>query len=424
MINRTTDVRLGLAFFGGCGANNAKLVVDALDPQVHPHIRILVANTDGNQLEHHFAGGNSERWPKDRFQLEQLGFELTKGMGAGGNPEVGKRATEESLEKLRAFLEDLDSLILTGGLGGGSATGALPVMAEQALKQKLPTLAIITMPLAAEGGRRMLRAKAARDRLVRLVPTITVYNENLPEKNIRMSAAWRRINGSCLEPMLRVLREIIQSVGEVINTDLADWTAVLRQGNYVLFGYSEAKSGDKEPDEVASELLHNPFQDQKIITQAEVLLLWFHGPWLVDEIEGVISSIKTEMRTSVRNGTSDEIEVHCGVHEGTDDEKWVGLIAVAPESPALEAQPAEEVAEVPVPTGPVLVHTAPINFRCDGQMVTAKVSEETAKRWRQITSLSYPNPADYEDVCADIKRESGMLPDPNTNWRSSRVVGA
>ena len=430
MTKRTTDVRLGLAFFGGCGANNAKLLSESLDPETHPHVHILVANTDANQLVHHFGGENGEglgRWKDSgRFQVEQLGFELTKGMGAGGKPDIGRRAAQESLDKIRGFLEDLDSLILVGGLGGGSGTGALPVVAEEAAKRKLPTLNVITMPRAVEGGRRMLKAKEARDLLLRLlVPTITVYNENLPEKNVRMSAAWRKVNESCLEPMLRVLREIIQNVGEVINSDLADWTAVLGEGNYVLFGYSEANTPDKSPAEIATELLHNPFQDQEIIVRAEVLQFWFHGPWLVQEIEGVISNIKAEMRDAAREGASDEIEVHCGVHEANDDEKWVGFIAVAPEAPALEARPAEEVA-AKAPTGPVLIHSTPIDFRRDGQVVTARVSEETAKRWRSISSLKYPSPVEFEEIRREIERETGILPDPNgaPAWRTSKAAGA
>lgn len=330
---RTDKVNLGISFAGGCGVNNAELITASFDPKEHPHLDFLVMNTDADQLRKFQKSEGYKAWNEThRLYLCQIGYEETKGLGAGGIPDVGRKAVQENISEVEEFLSSLQAHIIVAGMGGGTGGGVAPVIASAAKNKNLSSLAVVTMPFPFEGGARTIKADVALKDIREIVSTIAIYNNNLKERNIDMKAAEKTINESCLEPLLTVLREIIQEVGDCINVDLADWKAVLNQGKYVQFGCYFAENAENSCDSkvVGQELINHQYQDTRIINGANVVLLWFHGAWTVQLIQEVTERVRDDINEEKKLDT----EFHLGIHLNVaDGKKWVGMIAVADKLP-------------------------------------------------------------------------------------------
>src|SRR5438045_4129949 len=152
---------------GGCGGN----AVDHMISQGVQGVEFVVANTDAQALKRNQA----------KIQI-QLGGNVTKGLGAGANPEVGRQAAMEDRERIAELISGADMLFLTAGMGGGTGTGAAPVVAEVAKELGILTVAVVTKPFSFEGGRRMQSAEAGIEELSQHVdPVIVILNEKLEE---------------------------------------------------------------------------------------------------------------------------------------------------------------------------------------------------------------------------------------------------
>src|ERR687891_2343315 len=150
---------------GGCGGN----AVDHMIAQGVQGVEFVVANTDAQALKRNSA----------KIQL-QLGSGVTKGLGAGANPEVGRQAALEDRERIAELVSGADMLFLTAGMGGGTGTGAAPVVAEIAKELGILTVAVVTKPFAFEGGKRMQVACKGIEELAQHVDSvITIPNEKL-----------------------------------------------------------------------------------------------------------------------------------------------------------------------------------------------------------------------------------------------------
>lgn len=224
---------------------------------------------------------NTEKGILDRantndFKTLQIGKEIAKGLGAGSNPEIGEKAAIESLEEIDKILEDTDLVFLTAGMGGGTGTGAIPIIAEAAKKKGILTIAVVTTPFIFEGKLRNIRAKAGIEKLQPNVNSlIIISNDKLLEStdgDVTILNAFKRTD-DILRQAIESITDLIYSVG-TINVDFADVKTVLTYEGYAYMGIGEAE-GENKIEEATINALSNPLTTSTI-----------------DEAKGVIFNIK------------------------------------------------------------------------------------------------------------------------------------
>src|SRR6266852_9091784 len=180
----------------------------------------------------------------------QLGAKLTKGLGAGANPEVGRKAALEDTEKIIEALEGSDMIFITAGLGGGTGSGAAPVVASLASELGALSVAVVTKPFAFEGKRRMLQAEQALQDLIGVVDTVIVIpNERLMETVERGTSFFDafRIADDILRQAVQGISDIITVPG-IINRDFADVKAIMHGQGYAVMGTAVATGTNRAVD--------------------------------------------------------------------------------------------------------------------------------------------------------------------------------
>ena len=196
----------------------------------------------------------------------QIGEKLTSGLGVGGDPVIGKRAAEESIEELSTMVEGANLVYIAAGLGGGTGTGAAPVIAELARQKNILTVAVVTMPFMFEGGQRITRAKNGHETLCEVVDTIvTIPNDKLLQvigKGTSMLEAFRVADD--------VLRQGIQGITDLIvkpalvNLDFADVRTVMMERGVahmgIGMGYGDNKTMDAAKQAIQSPLLETSIE--------------------------------------------------------------------------------------------------------------------------------------------------------------------
>ena len=195
----------------------------------------------------------------------QLGEKLTKGLGAGSNPEVGEKAAEESREQIREALEGADMVFITAGMGGGTGTGGAPVVAQIAREVDALTVAVVTRPFTFEGRRRAQQAEAGIEKLEAQVDTlITIPNDRLlqvVEKKTSIQDAFRVADD--------VLRQGVQGISDLIivpgliNLDFADVKAIMSSAGSALMG-SGVGTGEERAIEAARKAIASPLLEASI----------------------------------------------------------------------------------------------------------------------------------------------------------------
>ena len=176
-----------------------------------------------------------------------IGDKVTRGKGAGANPEVGKRSAEECIEEIREVLEGTHMVFITAGMGGGTGTGAAPVVAKAAKELGILTVGIVTKPFRFEGARRMIQAEAGIAELSKYVDSLIV----IPNERLRQVEDTNITLANAFEIADDVLRRGVQSVSELINVpgfvnlDFADVTTIMKNAGYAHMGVGRAKGTDK-----------------------------------------------------------------------------------------------------------------------------------------------------------------------------------
>ena len=248
---------------GGAGGNAVNRMIDA---QLRG-IEFIASNTDLQALR------------KCRAPIKlQLGPQLTKGLGAGGDPEIGRKSALEDTERLLELLEGSDMIFLTGGLGGGTGTGALPVIASLASEIGALTVAVVTKPFAFEGRRRMAQAERGVEELRGSVDTlITIPNERLlsfVERGTPLADAFRMAD-DVLRQAVQGISDLITVPGEV-NVDFADVKAIMKGMGMALMGTGLAK-GDHRALEAAQRAISSPLLEETSIEGAKGVLINISG---------------------------------------------------------------------------------------------------------------------------------------------------
>lgn len=245
--NKTKDlVRIKVMGIGG-GGNNA--VNQMMKSDIGGAEYILI-NTEKGILD---------RADTSKCKTLQIGDNLTGGLGAGSNPEIGERAARESIEEIDKLLEDTDLLFITAGMGGGTGTGAIPVIAEEARKKGILTIGIVTTPFLFEGKLRKARANIGIQRLKPNVNSlIVISNDQLitsTSNNISFMDAFK-MTDDVLRQGIQSITELINSVG-TINIDFADVKTTLSFDGMAYMGIGEAE-GENKVIEATNNALNNP----------------------------------------------------------------------------------------------------------------------------------------------------------------------
>ncbi len=265
---------------GGGGGNVVNSMIDHADIQ---GVDFLAVNTDSQVLL-------SNKAPTKI----QIGEKLTKGLGAGGNPEIGMQAAEESIEKVKEHLIDSDMVFVTAGMGGGTGTGAAPIIARLAKETGALTIGIVTKPFHFEGTRRSVFAEEGIDRLRQEVDTLIVIpNQRLldvVDKKMTLVEAFH-VSDSVLWQAVRGISDIIVLPG-LINVDFADIRSVMKDAGTALLGIGTGL-GENRAAMAARAATASPLLDLSIEGATGVLFNITGGPDMtmfeLDEAARVIS---------------------------------------------------------------------------------------------------------------------------------------
>ncbi len=197
-----------------------------------------------------FIAVNSDKPALSKSQASQkilIGEKATKGRGAGAKPEIGKKAADESREAITDALSGAEMVFITAGMGGGTGTGAAPVVAQVAKDLGILTVGVVTTPFAFEGKRRMEQAQAGIDELAQYVDSIMV----IPNENLKFVTEERITLLNAFEIANDVLRQGVQSISDLVNatglvnSDFADVTEIMKDAGYAHMGVGRAKGKDK-----------------------------------------------------------------------------------------------------------------------------------------------------------------------------------
>ena len=203
----------------------------------------------------------------------QIGEKLTKGLGAGATPEIGKKAAEESREEIASALKGADLVFVTAGMGGGTGTGAAPVVAEIARDMGILTIAVVTKPFAFEGKARMRKAESGIDELKQRVDTLVVIpNERLLQvcpKGTSFKGAFNFAD-DVLRQGIQGISDLISQTG-IINLDFADVKAVMESGGMAHLGIGIGK-GEKAMADAAQNAISSPMLETSIDGARAVLI--------------------------------------------------------------------------------------------------------------------------------------------------------
>lgn len=319
---------------GGGGGNAvqhmANTAIDGVD--------FICANTDSQALK-----------STDVKTVLQLGNEITKGLGAGANPVVGREAALEDEERIAESITGADMLFITAGMGGGTGTGATPVVAEIAEELGILTVAVVTKPFKFEGKKRMQIANAGIDELVKHVDSlITIPNEKLLTvlgRDTDLLKAFESANDVLLGAV-QGIAELITCPG-LINVDFADVRTVMSEMGMAVMGSGTA-SGPERAHESAESAISSPLLEDVDIAGAKGILV------NVTASAGLSIGEFDEIGNHIKGLASDDATVVVGtvIDEAMEDSLRVTLVATGIGSPvqpqSLPEKPAMKLVETPV----------------------------------------------------------------------------
>ncbi len=284
--SKPVDIRvIGI---GGAGGNAINRMVE----NNISGVELIAINTDAQALSVNKA-------PKKL----QIGARLTNGRGAGGNPQIGRQAAEEDRQQIASLLESAEMVFLAAGMGGGTGTGAAPVVAQIAREKGILTVAVVTKPFAFEGKRKMEIALQGINELRNVVDALIVIpNQRLFELSDRrttMADAFR-LADEVLTQAVQGITDLIVNPG-VVNVDFSDVRAVLENAGTALMGVGYGQ-GENRAVEAAQQAISSPLLEASITGARNVLFTIFASPdLLVDEVKQAADIITNAVNASDAN---------------------------------------------------------------------------------------------------------------------------
>ena len=372
----------------GVGGGGGNAVAHMLNANIEG-VEFVVANTDAQAMK---SCGS-------RTHL-QLGANVTKGLGAGANPEVGRQAALEDRERIEEMLEGADMVFITAGMGGGTGTGAAPVVAQLAKEKGILTVAVVTKPFPFEGRRRMQVAlKGIEDLSQHVDSLITVPNEKLLSvlgREVTLLNAFKAAN-DVLQGAVQGIADLITAPG-LINVDFADVRTVMSEMGLAMMGSGTAR-GDDRAQAAAEAAIKNPLlEDVNLNGACGILVNVTAGPNLTmrefDEIGRVIHDFASEDATVVI-GTSLDPELQDDVRVTV---VATGLNRATARQPLRQA-PVQDVTMRQRPR-PVVLRTGTGN-----EVIDYAQPEVVASRNEAPAKANEPG-FDYLDIPAFLRRQA------------------
>jgi len=293
---------------GGCGGN----AVDHMILEGVEGVEFICANTDAQALKR----------TKSKTLL-QLGANVTKGLGAGANPEIGRESAVEDRERIIELIEGADMLFLTAGMGGGTGTGAAPIVAQAARELGILTVAVVTKPFAFEGKRQKIATQGLEDLANHVDSLIVIPNDKLMEvlgEDVSMLDAFKAAN-SVLHGAVAGIAEVIKCPG-LVNVDFADVRTVMSEMGMAMMGSSSA-SGDNRARIAAEQAVASPLLDDVDLSGARGVL--------VNITAGTSLKMREvhEVMNTIKGFTADDATVIVGtvIDEALEDRLRVTMVA-------------------------------------------------------------------------------------------------
>jgi cell division protein FtsZ len=402
-----TFAKIKVVGVGGAGGNAISRMIDSKIKGVE----FVAINTDAQALHHSKAA-----------EKVHIGKNLTKGLGAGMNPEIGRQAAEENRDEIQEVLKGADMVFVTCGLGGGTGTGAAPIVAETAKELGALTISVVTKPFSFEGAQRRAIASEGLENLRdRVDSLITVPNDRLLsiiDKKTSLINAFRIVDD--------VLRQGVQGISDlitkpgIVNVDFADVRAILEDSGSALMGIGIA-SGENRAEEAAKAAVNSPLLELSIDGAKGVLINISGSSDLgmleINEAANIVTeSIDPNAKVifgavvddQIRKGEIQITVVATGFDADRVNDSRVGLVNRASSAPAQKTSPA---AQSPMRA------TMPEEGSEDDDELFAQTAFENTRRMVEQPSMIIeekiqPKPASTRDDAKDIVDESEDLEIP------------
>lgn len=350
----------GVGGAGGNAVNN--MIKSGLEG-----VEFVVANTDAQAL----TSSRSEK-------VVQMGLLVTEGLGAGSQPEVGKQAAEEVLDEINDYLDGSHMAFITAGMGGGTGTGAAPVVARAARERGILTVGVVTKPFQFEGARRMRLADRGIEELQANVDTLIV----IPNQNLFRIANEKTTFADAFSMADQVLYSGVACITDLmvkeglINLDFADVRSVMQEMGKAMMGTGEA-SGDQRAVEAAEAAIANPLLDETTMRGAQGLLISITGgnDLTLFEVD--------EAATRIREEVDPDANIILGA---TFDEALEGIVRVSVVATGIENAAGQGVIPAPKAAStfmrPIVEKTVPasaeISYEMEAEMSVRETSAATA----------------------------------------------
>ncbi|MDX8395190.1 MAG: cell division protein FtsZ [Mariprofundaceae bacterium] len=337
----------------GVGGGGGNALNNMIDQQLRG-VDFIVANTDAQAIEQSKADTTL-----------QLGTGITRGLGAGANPQVGREAADAERDHLREFLTDTDMVFITAGMGGGTGTGAAPIIAQVAHEMGVLTVAVVTKPFEFEGPKRMRHADAGIEELRQHVDTlITIPNQKLINavgKNTSMLDAFRKADDVLLQAV-KGISELITHHG-YMNVDFADVKAVMSETSGMAMMGSGVASGESRACEAAERAIHSPLLEDIDIHGAQGILVNVTASSELGMHE------YSEAVSIIQNMADENANVICGLvyDESMEEDIRVTVVATglnadsAPRLATTSSMTAPAPVQIPLPSGNTFASADPVN---------------------------------------------------------------
>ncbi|MEM7017241.1 MAG: cell division protein FtsZ [Pseudomonadota bacterium] len=394
----------------GVGGGGGNAVEHMLSSEM-AGVEFIVANTDAQALKNASAR-----------TVFQLGADVTRGLGAGANPEVGQQAAMEDRERIMELLDGADMVFITSGMGGGTGTGAAPVIAQVARKMNILTVAVVTRPFKFEGVKRSETADRGIQELQQCVDSLIVIpNEKLMPvlgRDISLLDAFRAANG-VLFNAVQGISELITRPG-LINVDFADVATVMQEMGMAMMGTGRAK-GEARAQKAAREAISSPLIEDIELSDAQGILVNLTAGYdlTIGELEEMGEVIKefASARATVVVGSvidpelQDEVRVTViatGVKNKTEEIIAEPKIEIKTKAPVSEEPPTEILENINVTNIRKKIAKQSESFHAERERMrepvpTAPVS--TAMNMNSARSKG-PNSADYLDIPAFLRKQA------------------
>lgn len=279
----------------------------------------------------------------------QIGEKLTKGQGAGGRPEIGEKSAEESRDVISDALKGTDMIFITAGMGGGTGTGAAPVIARIAKDMGILTVGVVTRPFKFEGKKKQLQAQKGIENLAENVDSLIVIpNEQLKAMNNGQKMTFVEAFKMADEVLLHGVKSISEliKVPGFVNLDFADVTSIMKDAGYAHMGFAKASGKDKAT-EAAKGSISSPLLETSISGAKGVIISFTAAPDVdLDDIEGAAALITEQAHPDA------DITWGIAFDDSMDDEMMITVIATGFEDKPKSAMYPEEQPKAEAPAAP------------------------------------------------------------------------